>query len=145
MVKNAAPIISVKEVNKIFYSLINPAPIKGEINDGKTITEIAGYLTLEQQVTTLVNAGIRLDNFRKGRYDVELKDSDFDDDDLPLDITRNPGFDHADAAIVMNQLESEFQSKRKQKKEEKKDNSQQDQNLPFKPPLEPTVPPEKGA
>ena len=60
-----------------------------------TQTEQAGYRTTQQIVEGMINAGDRLDSFRRDLYDL-----DYSDEDGEIDPTRSPNFDLADASAI---------------------------------------------
>lgn len=65
-----------------------------EAGGGKRLVETAGYIPAQRQITDMINAGQRLDLYRKGQYDYEHPDHD---DGYTVDPTRSPNFDLADA------------------------------------------------
>lgn len=66
-----------------------------------TMVETAGYMTAEQRITSLINAGQRLTDYRKAHYDIQ------DGEEIPPDIqpdpTRAGNFDLADATMLKSQ------------------------------------------
>lgn len=63
----------------------------------KSMTERAGYIPARTQIEQLINAGVRLDQYRKEAFDFgpgEDVDPDFSDP------TRDPNFDMADASAL---------------------------------------------
>ena len=60
-----------------------------------TQTEQAGYRTTQQIVEGMINAGDRLDSFRRDLYDL-----DYSEEDGEIDPTRSPNFDLADASRI---------------------------------------------
>lgn len=70
---------------------------KLEINNGEIIVETAGYRSAEVQISEMLNAGQRLVDYRKQRYEFggdEVVPHDY------MDPTRAPGFDMADASAL---------------------------------------------
>lgn len=70
---------------------------KLEINHGDEIVETAGYRSAEVQISEMLNAGKRLVDYRKQRYEFggeEVIPTDYEDP------TRRPGFDMADASML---------------------------------------------
>ena len=61
------------------YSRI-PAP--PEINSGEKLVETAGYITAQQRIEAILNAGQRLVEFRKEQFD--FTGNEFDEDFLIL-------------------------------------------------------------
>ena len=66
-----------------------------ERTGGKVHVETAGYISAQQQITNLIDAGERLVQYRKESYDIPIG---AEDEDPPIDPTRNPNFDLADAS-----------------------------------------------
>lgn len=65
-----------------------------EPGGGRRLVETAGYIPAQRQITDMIMAGARLDQYRKGQYDYEHPDHD---DGFTIDPTRSPNFDLADA------------------------------------------------
>lgn len=87
-------------MNKFFTQFERPFE-KGEINSGELIVEVAGYVPAQKQITNLLNAGRRLDEFRKGQFEFDF------DEEVPegyRDFTRDPNFDVVDASELSNAL-----------------------------------------
>lgn len=78
----------------------NPAP--PEINSGEKLVETAGYITAQQRIEAILNAGQRLVEFRKEQFDFS-DDSEFDEDFE--DPTRSKNFDLADGTNLVSLLE----------------------------------------
>jgi hypothetical protein len=76
-----------------FYSRSNPPKRKPQKNFGKSKTEVRGYIPAEKKITSMIEAGQRLEQSRIDQYDYQ---EEVPDDFLP-DPTRNPGYDMADA------------------------------------------------
>lgn len=82
-----------------FKTPYTTTPDPGETNDGKLIVEVAGYVPQHLRIQQMIDAGERLNNYRKG-YDFE------DGEDVPDDFydpTRDRGFDMADASMMREQ------------------------------------------
>lgn len=79
-----------------------------EKNSGELITEQGGYITVEQMVKNMMDAGRRLDAARGFQVD-------FDDDDPEVDKTtvKNYGFDdvHEDIKYLENKAKQAKQAK----------------------------------
>ena len=76
-----------------------------EAGGGEEIVDAAGYVPAEQQILTMINAGIRLDENRKEMYDYEGQvgpDTEFGD--IGYDITRSPNIDPADISQLSLRL-----------------------------------------
>ena len=70
-----------------------------EAGGGEEIVDAAGYVPAEQQILTMINAGIRLDENRKEMYDYEGHVTpDLELGDIGFDVTRLPNTDPADIA-----------------------------------------------
>lgn len=70
-----------------------------EPGGGEEIVDAAGYVPAEQQIITMINAGIRLDENRKEMYDYEGPVTpDLEFGDIGFDVTRLPNTDPADIA-----------------------------------------------
>ena len=80
-------------VHKIYTQFDRP-PSDAEVNSGESIVETAGYVPAERQIQSLIDAGVRLEDYRKG--------CDFLDgiDTGENDPTRETGFDLADASAM---------------------------------------------
>lgn len=75
----------------------------GEENDGISDVETAGYIPAKVKIEHLMQAGIRLAEFRKEQFDFpsqEEVDWNF------IDPTRVKGFDMAEASQYMNALDN---------------------------------------
>lgn len=66
-------------------------------------TETAGYIAPDVQIMNIIEAGRRLDDYRKEAYDIAPGS---DVEDAPIDPTRSGGFDMADASQAKRDLES---------------------------------------
>nr|WAE43362.1 MAG: hypothetical protein [Microviridae sp.] len=76
-----------------------------EINSGVRTVETAGYIPAKIQIENLLNAGIRLNDYRKEQFDYDTNDNvDHSDDPIP-DFTRQPNFDMADATQILFEIE----------------------------------------
>lgn len=72
-----------------------PAPVY-ETGGGEKLVDASGYISAEEQILSMLQAGIRLDESRKELYDDESEGEDIDFDSIPVDPTRMPGVDMAD-------------------------------------------------
>ena len=82
-----------------------------EKSSPETIVETAGYLTAEQRITALFNAGQRLMDYRKSmNYDINSPEEY--SEDLSPDPTRAPNFDLADASAIADGLTAVTKNKR---------------------------------
>jgi len=91
---------------------------KLEINNGDAIVETAGYRSAEVQISEMLNAGQRLVDYRKQRYEFggdEVVPADYQDP------TRRPGFDMADASMLDKAVKESLKAKQEAKKVPKSD------------------------
>lgn len=61
-----------------FYTMLK-RPVKKdflEINEGETIVEPKGVLSVKQMVENLIDAGVNLHNYRMANYDIEVGSED---------------------------------------------------------------------
>lgn len=79
--------------HKIYTQFERP-PDDAEVNTGESIVETAGYVPAERQIQSLIDAGVRLEDYRKGCDFVDGVDTGENDP------TREPGFDLADASAM---------------------------------------------
>lgn len=84
-----------------FYTRYNKPPCKFEVNSGLRLVDLTGYIPLEKQVKAMMSAGMRLDSFRSAQFDSEDENGD-----IPLDPTRKPGYDLADASMALKELKA---------------------------------------
>ena len=83
-----------------------------EVNSGEILVETAGYLSTEKRINNMLLAGQRLVESRRTEYDLE---GDYDNEDIDLDPTRDPGYDLADATQDMLSLEQKAESQKAEK------------------------------
>lgn len=76
------------------YTQFDRPPSDAEVNSGESIVETAGYVPAERQIQSLIDAGVRLEDYRKGCDFLDGVDTGEDDP------TRQPGFDLADASAM---------------------------------------------
>ena len=88
-----------------------------EVNSGEILVETAGYLSTEKRINNMLLAGQRLMESRRIQYDLE---GDYDNEDIDLDPTRDPGYDLADATQAMLSLEQKAESQKPRKETEEK-------------------------
>ena len=107
-------------MQKIDYAVqfANPPELDLESGGGEKLVEAAGYISAEEQILSMLQAGVRLDESRKELYDVE---GDIDDnisfDSVGFDPTRMPGFDPADASALARVVGSRLDDQVKKAKE----------------------------
>ena len=80
-----------------------------EINSGEILVETAGYISTEKRINNMMLAGQRLVESRRTQYDLE---GDYDNEDIDIDPTRDPGYDLADATQDMLALEQKAESQK---------------------------------
>ena len=80
---------------------------KPEVLSKDSRTETAGFISAERRITSLIQAGQRLQDFRESQFDFK------DDKSVDLsfyDPTREPGYDLADASMALNDLTNKKQA-----------------------------------
>nr|WAE43495.1 MAG: hypothetical protein [Microviridae sp.] len=97
----------------IYDQFTTPPVLIPEVNKEPSMVETAGYISSQQQIENLINAGQRLDDYRKMQYD---SDQEGYDEDTSFDVTRSANFDMADAS----QLSLNLKAKKKAFDEEQK-------------------------
>lgn len=80
-----------------------------------------GYVTIEQQVTSLIIAGERLMSYKRQAYD--YPDGELDEATARPDPTLDVGFDPADYSFYSSQLAKRLAKARKEKEAPEKDTS----------------------
>lgn len=101
---------------KFFDQFVNRPPADEEFNSGEEIVEKAGYIPAEIQIMEMINAGERLGEARRERYDY----GEGDEDDGMMDPTRIPGVDMADLSQMKLGVEARLEDQKKEM-EKKKD------------------------
>jgi hypothetical protein len=87
------------------YQFGNPPKPDYEVGGGEKLVDTSGYVSAEEQILNMLNAGMRLDESRKEMYDTDEDfgdDSDFDS--VGFDPTRLPGVDPADVSQLDRSL-----------------------------------------
>ena len=79
---------------KFYDQFSNKPPADEETNSGESLVEAAGYIPAEVQIMEMIQAGERLGEYRKERYDFES----IEKDDGTVDPTRRLDYDLADAS-----------------------------------------------
>lgn len=95
-----------------YNTKIKPQNFSGEINDGETLVEPAGYIPAKVQIESFIEAGRRLNESRKQ----EFYDINSDQDDEEFVPTREPGFDLADASNLLNGANERLKASREAEK-----------------------------
>lgn len=79
-----------------------------EKGDPRSITETA-YVPPQVQIQDMIDAGARLAAARKARFDTVELQLDAEDDDVPLDPTRQPGVDLVDVQKAAQAVSTRLQ------------------------------------
>ena len=107
----------MKKVN-FYMQFANPPEVDLEKGGGEKLVESAGYISAEEQILSMLNAGVRLDEARREAYDTDSDiDGDIDFDSVPVDPTRMPAFDPADASAIARVVDQRLKDQAKQAKE----------------------------
>lgn len=96
-----------------FLSYWSDILLDGEKDFSPSSTEQVGYRSVQQQVNSFLQAGERLDAFRRGVYDYDGDVDDFSDAE-DLDPTSSPDFDEIDAQRILESVEVSVKQKAKQ-------------------------------
>lgn len=95
---------------------VNTPVSGGEPGGGEKIVDSSGYVTAEQQIFSMIDAGIRLDQARREMYDYEGSEDDSEEnldlDSVDYDRLRIPGIDIAEVSQM--QLAIKARLKRQQ-------------------------------
>lgn len=87
----------------------------GEVNSGEIITEKYGFINTERQIKNMMLSGERLYRARAQMFD--LQEGDDFDENYPLDPTRSPNFDLADASRLKEELDVRMAEKSRNNKD----------------------------
>lgn len=105
-----------------YMQFANPPDVDLEKCGGEKLVESAGYVSAEEQILSMLNAGMRLDEARREAYDTDSDiDGDIDFDSVPFDPTRMPAFDPADASAIARVVNARLAEQAKAKPEIKED------------------------
>lgn len=97
------------------YSKANPPPIMAEPPGSlETLTETAGYMPAKIRIENLINAGARLDQYRREAYDFG-PDSTENDEETFQAPERSYGFDPSDGSIIEHNLKTRLQERSRQR------------------------------
>lgn len=80
-----------------------------EPNDGTVMVDTSGYIDPSTYIAQMLEAGIMLDQIRRGEYDYDGDDDDIDPDIDPL---RAPWTDPADVDAFANGLQQTLENKK---------------------------------
>ena len=78
-------------------------------SDQESIVEKSGYIPAKKRIENIMIAGQRLIASRNQLYD----DPSGEDEDIPIDRTRNPGYDMADASQDMMSVNERLKASQK--------------------------------
>jgi len=88
-----------------FYTAYDRPEHQGEVNVGPSKVEKVGYVPSNILIENMIFAGMRLNRARTEAYDVSPDEID-KAGEVPIDPTRNPGFDMADASLRLQNLKN---------------------------------------
>lgn len=114
--KKSIESLSYNGTQKSFYTPFVKASRKGEENSGELKVETAGYIPAKMQIENILDAGRRLENYRKENYDFQPGEQEYD---FPIP-DRTPNFDMADASQIASETEFRLQTQENKEKDRKK-------------------------
>lgn len=89
----------------VFYNAYKRPPTLPESEDyGESVTEVS-HVPLKIQINAMIDAGLRLQEYRAGMFDIE---KGMEEDFTMYDPTRDPNFDMADASMLAGSLEERY-------------------------------------
>lgn len=94
------------------YQFGNPPEPDYEAGGGEKLVDASGYISAEEQILSMLQAGIRLDESRKELYDDE-SEGEVDFDSVPYDPTRMPGVDMADISQLEHVVNARLEAQKK--------------------------------
>lgn len=94
------------------------APRSYEAGGGEKLVETAGYIPAEIQIRQMIDAGIRLGEYRQELYDIA--NGEDDPEVIPIDVTRSGNYDLADASTDIRRVEARLTKKKEEEKVEEK-------------------------
>ncbi len=67
---------------------------RGEVPNPSTpyYVDSVGFISMEQQIKGLINAGINLENYRRSTYDYQTNSEAIDVDDIEVSVENDPDF-----------------------------------------------------
>ncbi len=67
---------------------------RGEVPNPSTpyYVDSVGFISMEQQIKGLINAGINLENYRRSTYDYQFNSEAIDIDDVAVGVENDPDF-----------------------------------------------------
>lgn len=90
-----------------------------EENSGERIVETAGYIPPNIQIKNMIDAGVRLEEYRRELYDIG-KDEKLNDQNMQVDITRYGTADMVEADIELNKITERLEENHEKLQEEAK-------------------------
>ena len=68
--------------------------LRGEVPNKSTpyYVDCVGFISMEQQIKGLINAGINLENYRRSQYDYQVNSETIDIDDVEVSLENSPDF-----------------------------------------------------
>lgn len=82
-----------------------------EVDSGELLVETAGYVPADKLIQRLINAGIRLADYRAGDYGT---DGLADGEEPSVDPTADANFDMSDASAIVKQLQESAESSKEE-------------------------------
>ncbi len=86
---------------------------RGEVPNKSTpyYVDCVGFISMEQQIKGLINAGINLENYRRSQYDYQINSETIDIDDVEVSVENSPDFmPSVDMPLVTDSLLSNISS-----------------------------------
>ncbi len=80
---------------------------RGEVPNPSTpyYVDSVGFISMEQQIKGLINAGINLENYRRSTYDYQTNSEAIDIDDIDVSVENDPDFmPSVDMPLVVDSL-----------------------------------------
>lgn len=67
---------------------------RGEMSNPSTpyYVDCVGFISMEQQIKGLINAGINLENYRRSQYDYQINSEAIDIDEVEVSVENSPDF-----------------------------------------------------
>lgn len=67
---------------------------RGELRNKETpcFVDCVGFISMEQQIKGLINAGINLENYRRSQFDYQTNSETIDIDDVEVSVENTPDF-----------------------------------------------------
>lgn len=67
---------------------------RGEVPNKSTpyYVDCVGFISMEQQIKGLINAGINLENYRRSQYDYQIDSEAIDIDEVEVSVENSPDF-----------------------------------------------------